>query len=96
MVAMLAVIFLFAAAATAMLWPLCLGRRAARGRDHLGADPALQIARDAKLGEINDLELDFRLGKLSSEDYATVNATLRAEAVELIRRLESSPGSDGA
>lgn len=93
MIALLAVILLLGTAATVMLWPLRTGRRARR---HVGGDPALQIAREAKLGEIQDLELDFRLGKLSSEDYAAVNATLRAEAVALIRRIESSRGGGAA
>jgi len=91
MIALLAVMLLLVVAATAMFWPLRSGRRTRRAG---GADLSLAIARDAKLGEINDLELDFRLGKLSSEDFAAVNATLRAEAVELLRRIESDSGSD--
>jgi hypothetical protein len=94
MIALLAVMLLLAVAATVMFWPLRAGRRGGPGRDRGAVDPALSIARDAKLGEINDLELDFRLGKLSSEDFAAVNATLRAEAVELLRRIESDSGSD--
>jgi hypothetical protein len=93
MIALLAVMVLLASAATVMFWPLRSGRRAPRVA---AADPALQIAREAKLGEIQDLELDFRVGKLSSEDYAAVNATLRAEAVELLRRIEAASGGDAA
>jgi hypothetical protein len=79
-----------------MFWPLRSGRRGGRGRDLSAGDAALRIARDAKLAEINDLELDFRLGKLSSEDFAAVNATLRAEAVELMREVDAVPGGDAA
>jgi len=93
MIALLAVMLLLAAASAFMFWPLRAGRRARR---RSAADAALRIARDAKLGEINDLELDFRLGKLSSEDYAAVNATLRAEAVELMREIEAAPQGDAA
>jgi len=95
MVALLAVILLLVTAASAMFWPLRSGRRG-RGRERIAADHALRIARNAKLGEINELELDFRLGKLSSEDYAAVNATLRAEAVELNRRIESARENEAA
>jgi hypothetical protein len=90
MIAPLAVILLLGAAAGVMFWPLRSGNRARRRPDRVPAGAALRVARDAKLGEIHDLELDFRLGKLSSEDYDAVNATLRAEAVELNRRIESA------
>jgi hypothetical protein len=48
----------------------------------------LEIAREAKYREIRDAELDYRTGKLSSEDYEAVNGALRAEAVEILNRLE--------
>ena len=50
----------------------------------------LEAEREAKYREIRDAELDYRTGKLSQEDYATVNGTLRAEAVEILNKLESS------
>jgi hypothetical protein len=71
-----------------MFWPLRTAH-AARTADATDAT-ALEIARDAKLGELGDLELDFRLGKLSPDDYAALNATLRAEAVEAMRELDAS------
>jgi hypothetical protein len=49
----------------------------------------LQAAREAKYREIRDAELDFRTGKLSREDFEIVNATLRAEAVEILDQLEA-------
>jgi hypothetical protein len=51
------------------------------GRDELEA------AREAKYREIRDAELDYRTGKLSREDYETIDSTLRAEAVEILNRL---------
>ena len=68
-------------------------------RRPLGIDPAedraepvqerveLEAAREAKYREIRDAELDYRTGKLSREDYDTIDATLRAEAVEILNRL---------
>ena len=47
----------------------------------------LEAAREAKYREIRDAELDYRTGKLSREDYALVDGTLRAEAVEILDRL---------
>ena len=49
----------------------------------------LEAARDAKYREIRDAELDHRTGKLSLEDWRAMDRTLRAEAVEILRRLDS-------
>jgi len=53
----------------------------------------LHSARDAKYREIRDAELDFRTGKLSKEDYETIDAQLRAEALEILDRLEAAEAS---
>ncbi len=47
----------------------------------------LQAAREAKYREIRDAELDYRTGKLSQQDYALIDGTLRVEAVEILDRL---------
>ena len=52
----------------------------------------LEAAREAKYREIRDAELDYRTGKLSQEDYEAVNGALRAEALEILNKLESSEG----
>ena len=48
----------------------------------------IEAAREAKYREIRDAELDFRTGKLSREDYATIDTELRAGAIEILDRLE--------
>jgi hypothetical protein len=65
-----------------------------RGR---GTEPALEAelaslaaAKEAKYGEIRDAELDFQTGKLSDADYRAVDHALRAEAIELMRRLDAA------
>jgi hypothetical protein len=78
--------------------------RAARGRELAGEhvlnddDPErrqayeraqLESAREAKYGEIRDAELDMRTGKLSREDYESVDGALRAEALEVLNRLQA-------
>lgn len=50
----------------------------------------LEAEREAKYREIRDTELDYRTGKLSQADYEAVNGALRAEAVEILDKLESS------
>jgi hypothetical protein len=53
----------------------------------------LEAARDAKYREIRDAELDYRTGKLSEADWRGVDRGLRAEAVEILRRLDELPTS---
>jgi hypothetical protein len=49
----------------------------------------LEAAREAKYREIRDAELDHLTGKLSDADYAAVDGTLRAEAVQILRALDT-------
>jgi hypothetical protein len=74
------------------------------GRDHAaGGEPGgspdlsrdlerdeLEAAREAKYREIRDAELDYRTGKLSRDDYEAIDRALRAEAIEILDRLEAS------
>ncbi len=53
-----------------------------------GELPELEAAREAKYREIRDAELDHRTGKLSDADYRAVDSALRAEAIEILRRLD--------
>jgi hypothetical protein len=50
----------------------------------------LEAARDGKLRELRDAELDHRTGKLSDEDFAAVDASLRQEAIEILRALDEA------
>ena len=55
----------------------------------------LEAARDAKYREIRDAELDYRTGKLSEADWRSLDRSLRAEAVGILRRLDDLPTSEG-
>jgi hypothetical protein len=48
----------------------------------------LEAARDAKLREIRDAELDHETGKLSDADFAAVDSTLRAQAIEILNQID--------
>jgi cytochrome c-type biogenesis protein CcmF len=67
------------------MWP---APSVVRRRVSVRADAALEAAREAKYREIRDAELDYRTGKLSLEDYEAVNSALRAEAIEILDRLQ--------
>jgi hypothetical protein len=48
----------------------------------------LQAAKEAKYREIRDAELDYRMGKLSEEDWRATDRELRGEAVEILHELD--------
>jgi hypothetical protein len=50
----------------------------------------LEAERDAKYREIRDAELDRRVGKLSEDDWKALDRSLRAEAVEILRKLDAA------
>jgi hypothetical protein len=70
--------------------PLRAARRAPRAeaRAEDGELQELEARREAKYREIRDTELDFQTGKLSREDHAAIDATLRSEALDILDRLE--------
>ena len=70
-----------------------------REREQTRREPeraALEAEREAKYREIRDAELDYRTGKLSREDYESVDKALRREAIAILDSLERarSPTSE--
>ena len=57
---------------------------------------ALEAARDSKLQEIRDAEMDMRTGKLSDEDYRAIDGALRSEAVQILERLDDAVAHEDA
>ena len=49
----------------------------------------LEAARDARYREIRELEIDHRTGKLDDDDWRSLDRELRAEAIEILRELDS-------
>ena len=80
------ILIVVAVAVYAITAPL---RATRRTDERLEADRAeLEALRDAKYREIRDAELDYRTGKLSEDDWRVLDRTLRAEAVEVLKRLD--------
>ena len=52
----------------------------------------LHAAKEAKYREIRDAELDREMGKLSKEDWRSVDRDLRAEAIDILRELDRLEG----
>jgi len=87
------VLLVLAASAAVISSPLW---RRTTGEDADGGDvAALEAAKAAKLSEIRDTELDFRIGKLSEDDYHALDRQLREEAVDLLHQLDAARADGG-
>ena len=73
-----------------------LRRRGAWALEEDAGRAELEAARDAKYREIRDAELDHRTGKLSEADWRAQDRALRAEAVDILRRLDEAGYSETA
>jgi hypothetical protein len=64
-------------------------RAPARSDDPAVADLAdLEARKRAKYREIRDAESDRASGKLTEEDYARLDRELRAEAIDILKRID--------
>ena len=88
----LLVLVLIAVLVTVIGAPLRSGRAAAREASESAERDQLEAAKEAKYHEIRDAELDYRTGKLSEADWRALDRSLRAEAVELLKRLDAVDG----
>ncbi len=82
----IAVIVLLALVAAVVLRPLVLG--VGDERLESATQEELEAAKEAKYREIRDAQLDFEMGKLSKEDHRAVDRELRAEAIEILKRID--------
>ena len=57
---------------------------------------ALEAAKEAKYREIRDAELDFRMGKLSEDDWRAADRELRAQAMQILRDIDAADAANGA
>jgi hypothetical protein len=80
-----------AAIIAVVLW-LPLRRRGVEERREETMLAELNAAKEAKYREIRDAELDHRMGKLSTQDWRSVDRDLRGEAIEILRQLDSLEG----
>jgi hypothetical protein len=88
----IAVVLVLAAAAAAG-WAIASPLRARHAEAEDAAYAAqledLEAAKEARYREIREAEMDFRTGKLSEEDWKAIDRQLRAEAMEILRRLDA-------
>jgi len=84
-------LLVLAALVAAVVW-LPLRRRGEEERHEETMLAELSAAKEAKYREIRDAELDHRMGKLSRDDWRSVDRDLRAEAIEILRQLDRIEG----
>jgi hypothetical protein len=77
------------AAGWAIAGPLRGGHAEAQDAVYQAQLEDLEAAKESRYREIREAEMDFRTGKLSEADYKAIDRQLRAEAVELLRRLDA-------
>ena len=85
----LPVVLLAALVAFVVLQPLHSAPDTA-ATDDRSAD--LEAAKESKYREIKDAELDREMGKLSQDDWRSVDRDLRGEAIEILRELDRLEG----
>jgi hypothetical protein len=88
----LAAIVLAGIVALVVLAPLRGPEQRAQVEDDRRA--ALEAAKEQKYRDIRDAELDYRMGKLSEDDWREADRELRADAIEILRRLDRLGGTE--
>lgn len=94
MIAYVIVLLVVAAAVYVVSSPLRAARRETLADERAVEIAELEAARDAKYREIRDAELDHQTGKLTDEDHRALDGLLRAEAVDILHRLDRARGGD--
>ena len=90
------VLVLAVVAVAVLLIAAPLRARAAPRDTGVGAERVeLEAAKEAKYREIRDADLDHRTGKLSDEDWERLDAALRAEALEILNRIDALEDKEG-
>lgn len=93
MLEFLVVLVVLGAVVWLLLGPLRPGRMERTEAERSAEEADLDAAREAKYREIREAELDHQTGKLSDEDWGALDGELRAEAVDILRRLDQLRGA---
>ena len=83
-----------AVVAVVVAWPLYRATRPAAPSTRYADIEALEAAKETKLREIREAELDYRTGKLTEEDWRAIDRRLRAEVADVLRALDRAEPPD--
>lgn len=90
-----AAIVLAALVALVVLRPFVRGAGEDRGAES-AAREELEAAKEAKYREIRDARLDLEMGRLTADEHRAIDRELRAEAIEILKRLDALDGEGPA
>ncbi|MGH9340166.1 MAG: hypothetical protein ACRD1R_11415 [Acidobacteriota bacterium] len=83
---------IFIAAVLYVAYPfLRESQEASRDEAELSERERVLEEKEEIISNIKDIEMDYRMGKLSDEDYARLKTDFEERAVEVFQRLESLP-----
>jgi hypothetical protein len=92
-------VLLVLAVVAVVLWlvwgPLRPGHSAATRSAAAAERDELEARKEAKYREIRDAEMDYRTGKLDEADWRATDRALRAEAIEILKRIDALEGREG-
>jgi len=69
-------------------WPLLSEKRAFLPQEGAALESA-QEEKDNVFANLKDIEMDYRMGKLSAEDYELLSEDFKLRAVKAIKKLDS-------
>ena len=84
----LLVILAVVCAVVAVVWAPLRDRDAEVRDESADRLEELEARKQAKYREIRDAEMDWKTGKLSDDDHRDLDRQLRAEAMEVLRRID--------
>jgi flagellar biosynthesis/type III secretory pathway M-ring protein FliF/YscJ len=76
------------AVAVAVTSPLRNPSRESDADAHADRLTELELRKETKYAEIRDAQADFHAGKLSDEDYRTLDRALRREAIVILEQID--------
>lgn len=81
--------------------PIFKGRSNSISQTGVGGNGRIKDLEERKhtiYSSIKDIDFDYQMGKLSQEDYETLRATYKQDAVSVLKEIEqaSTPARDGA
>jgi hypothetical protein len=80
--------FLFIAAVIYVAYPLLQEQSESETVDKSGERDRWVAEKEETLSALKDIEMDFRMGKLSQEDYENLKADFETRAVAVFQHLE--------
>ncbi len=93
MISVLVILIISVAVSLYVIMPLLRGPAPGRdaSSDNASRDELLGLEekKDMMISEILDIDLDYQLGKLSSQDYSEIKNKYSLKAAELLKQIES-------